>query len=131
MIPIRANFSGNVEQGLDKLEERIKQQVIRAAASKMSAVIADEVRSNAERHRKTGTLVNSIYRVYSPERSDDQVKTYRVSWNKRKAQHGHLLEYGTSRAPAYPFVRPAVSKLPDAIQAGLRRMAERLRELSK
>jgi HK97 gp10 family phage protein len=56
------------------------------------------------------------------------VKTYRISWNKRTAPHGHLLEYGTSRAPAKPFIRPAYDRIGEAIAAGKDAMRRRLSE---
>jgi HK97 gp10 family phage protein len=55
---------------------------------------------------------------------------YRVSWNKKKAPHGHLIEFGTSRTPAYPFIRPAFDHIGRAIKAGQERMSERLGEVT-
>jgi HK97 gp10 family phage protein len=92
----------------------------------MAKVTYDEVRANAAKNKKTGLLQSAIYRVYSPEKSTDDQKTYRVSWNKKKAPHGHLIEWGTSRAPAFPFVRPAFDHIQAAIDAGRARMAQRL-----
>jgi hypothetical protein len=41
-----------------------------------------------------GALKESIYQVYSKSRSNDHTKTYHVSWNAKKAPHGHLVEFG-------------------------------------
>ncbi|KQW97135.1 hypothetical protein ASC94_10110 [Massilia sp. Root418] len=111
--------------------EKVQKDVAMAGAAAMAKVVYDEARLNASRNRKTGLLQSAIYRAYSPEKSDGTLKLYRVSWNKRKAPHGHLIEFGTSRAPAYPFLRPAVSQLPEAVQQARAKMAEKLLELEQ
>lgn len=73
-----------------------------------------------------GTLKSSIYRVYSPEKSNEERKTYRISWNKKEAPYGSMVEFGTSRAPAHPFMRPAFGHINAAIAAGQNRMRQRL-----
>lgn len=55
-----------------------------------------------------GTLKNSIYMVYSKDNSEaGKSATFHVSWNHQKAPYGFMVENGTSRAPAHPFMRPA------------------------
>jgi len=54
-----------------------------------------------------GSLRNSIYQAYSKDGSGQKRATYHVSWNYRKAPYGHMVEFGTSRAPARSFLRPA------------------------
>lgn len=55
-----------------------------------------------------GTLKRAIYQVYSKDNSTQGVRAeYHVSWNKKRAPHGHLIEYETSRTAARPFVAPA------------------------
>lgn len=131
MLNIETKLSGDATAGLDKLEARVKDSIIFSGVAAMAKVIYDEVKLNASPPRmgkKTGNLENSIYRVYSPEKSSDGVKLYRVSWNRTKAPHGHLLEFGTSRAPAHPFLRPAFDHIQQAIKAGQARMKERMSE---
>lgn len=126
---IEAKLTGDLD--FSKLEKVVKDKVLFSGAATMAKVIADEVRLNASPPRigrKSGNLQASIYWVYSAERSTDDRKTYRVSWNKRKAPHGHLLEFGTSKMPAHPFLRPAFSRVNDAIKQAKERMAERLAE---
>lgn len=77
-----------------------------------------------------GTLREAIYRVYSRERSSGTAKTYRVSWNHKKAPYGFMVEFGTARAPAHPFMTPAFGHIREAIDAGKTRMAERLRDFT-
>lgn len=94
------------------------QKNIRPAAQAGAQVLYDEVHLRAPvaaRARKTksgrivepGALKASIYQVYSHDNSTDERATYHVSWNYKKAPHGHLVEFGTSRAPAHPFLRPS------------------------
>lgn len=116
---------------LRRYGDHVKEDVAMAGVAEMAVVIYDEVKINVAKHKKTGLLGSAIYRVYSPEKSVGALKLYRVSWNKRKAPHGHLLENGTSRAPAYPFMRPSLSRLPDAIRAGRARIAKELLERDK
>ena len=65
-----------------------------------------------------GALKRSIYQAYSADHSSAAVATYHVSWNARKAPHGHLIENGhwtktvgkhgplkPHWVPARPFIR--------------------------
>lgn len=63
------------------------------------------------------TLRNSIYHAYSRDNSGENHTTYHVSWNFKKAPYAYMVEYGTSRAAAHPFVRPAQDKFPQAVEA--------------
>lgn len=55
-----------------------------------------------------GNLRNAIYQVYSKDNSKENVRaTYHIAWNHRKAPYGFMVEFGTSRAAANPFLRPA------------------------
>lgn len=142
MIDIGVNLSGDIMSGLDNFEKAIKEQVILSGVAAMGKVIYDEVKLNTSGARKTGrpldppgvktgTLDRAIYRVYSPESSSDGRKVYKVSVNKRKAPHWYLVEFGSSRAPAHPYIRPAAAKIPEAIKAGQLRMTERMDEIGK
>lgn len=67
----------------------------RPAAQAASQVLYDEVKRNvATIPAKTGKLGQSIYQVYSQVNSGEGRATYHVSWNVRKAPHGHLVEFG-------------------------------------
>ena len=129
MIGISSNLSGNLSGDLDKFAKDVRDKVLFSGVAAMASVIYEAARTNAEANKKTGLLQSSIYRVYSPEKSTDESKMYRISWNKRTAPHGHLIEFGTSRAPAYPFMRPAFDRINEAIAAGKARMAESIDQL--
>jgi HK97 gp10 family phage protein len=137
MIDIEVKLSGDLSADLDRFAQSIQEKVLFAGVAAMANVIYEEVKLNVSGDRAgmpkvlTGNLRDSIYRVFSPERSSLYKKTYRISWNARKAPHGHLIEFGTSRAPAYPFVRPAFARVNDAIAAGQARMAEKFEEVTK
>lgn len=141
--------------GLDELRaklraygEAVKDEVAIEGAAGMARVIYDEVLINVpisnkphyfhgSMFKKNGTkylfnpgnLRDAIYRAYSPEKSSDTLKMYRVSWNYTKAPYGYMVEFGTARAPATPFIRPSLSRLDDAIAAGKVRMAIKLTEI--
>lgn len=115
----------------------------------------DGVRANvAKIPRKTGRLAESIYQAYSRDNSSPVHAVYHISWNARKAPHGHLIEFGHLQryqvvfdpktekfytrkdrplpkpvhVPAQPFVRPAEALIPQAQEAGRERFYEALRK---
>lgn len=126
MVEIGANLSGDITAGLDKLEAKIRGEVLLSGVAAMANVVYQEVLLNAGRHVKTGTLRDAVYRAYSPEKSDDVQQVYHVGVNRRKAPHFHFLEFGTSRQPATPIVRPALDHMGQAATAGTQRIKERL-----
>ena len=126
MIGISTKLSGNLEAGLDSLTAKVREKVLFSGVAAMAKVIYDDVQGNVP--VKSGLLKSAIYRTYSPEKSTADAKMYRVSWNKKKAAHGHLIEFGTSRSPAHPFIRPAFDRVQDAITAGKEAMANRMNE---
>lgn len=121
----------------------------RPAAQAGAQVLYEEVQRNVatRTRRKTGNLASSIYQVYSKSSSRPGFPVYHISWNYKKAPHGHLVEYGhlqrfeisfdpvtkrftthrdrplpqPKQVAARPFVRPAVSAFPRAEQAMLDR----------
>lgn len=148
MIGVNTQLTGDISGALDKFAKDIREQVLFSGVAAMAKVIYDEARAKApvstEGHWfhgtsfkingtkywfEPGSLKAAIYRVYSPEKSNDESKLYRISWNEKKAPYGFMVEFGTSRAPAHPFMRPAFDRVNDAIQAGKARMAERIKEL--
>jgi len=79
---------------LNALQEKL-QEAVRPSAQAGAQVFYDEVKSNvAALGTKTGNLNKSIYQVFAERFSGAAYATYYVSWNRKKAQHGHLVEYG-------------------------------------
>lgn len=116
----------------------------RPAAQAGAQVLYAAVQRNVARiKRKSGNLARSIYQAYSKDNSGPGRATYHISWNAKKAPHGHLVEYGhlqrfevthdpktghfithrdrplatPKQIPGNPFIRPAMSQLPAAQQA--------------
>lgn len=126
MLRTQSKLKGNLSADLARFEKHVQEKVTLSGVAAMAYVIYDQARENAEANKKSGTLHGAIYRRYAKEKSTDQRKTYQISWNRTKAPHGHLIEFGTSRAPAYPFLTPAFDRVKDAIKAGKDRMTEGL-----
>lgn len=80
--------------GMDELADGAE-AAARPAAQAGSQVLYDEVKRNVGAlGRKTGNLDASIYQVFSRDNSRAGVAQYHVSWNRKKAPHGHLVEFG-------------------------------------
>jgi HK97 gp10 family phage protein len=110
-----------------KFEQAIQDKVLLEGAAAAAKVFYDEAKINTSGVREhpkvvTGNLNGSIYRAYEKEASTAVIKLYRISWNHTKAPHGHLIEFGTSKAPAYPFLRPAYDRKDEAGKVGVARM---------
>lgn len=142
------------ERDMDNLAAECE-AAARPAAQAMAQVLYDAVKANVARLKpKTGKLAASIYQAYSKEKSSPGHPVYHVSWNARKAPHGHLVEFGhlqryeisfdkaTGRfithkdkplptprqVGARPFVRPAMAHFERAAQAGRQRYLQELAE---
>lgn len=125
---LRIKFDDKAAQGwLDDILETT-QEAVRPAAQAGSQVLYDEVVLRAPEGRvdqhmfhirgkvygpfEKGNLKRSIYQVFSEDNSAQagpgyQKATYHISWNRLKAPYGSMVENGTSRAAAHPFLRPA------------------------
>ncbi len=128
---------------LDRVAQECE-EAARVGAQAGAQVLYDEVKKNVDGlQRHTGNLARSIYQAYSEDNSRHGYAVYHVSWNARKAPHGHLVEYGhlqrykisfdpaTHRfvthkdkplipprlVAARPFVRPAMARAEDAMRA--------------
>lgn len=154
-----SSFSATFDvSALDAIVDGMKDdvaQALRPAAQAGAQLLYNEVRKNVGLiGRKTGNLQRSIYQVYSKDQSrQGQTETYHISWNARKAPHGHLVEYGHVQryttildhrtgkwitlknkplpAPkvvvARPFVRPAMAQFDRALQLAKDELFARLK----
>jgi HK97 gp10 family phage protein len=74
-----------------------------------------------------GSLKAAIYQAFSPSNSGDARATYHVSWNYKKAPYGHMVNNGTPRAAAKPFLSNAWdARIDDATKAAEERFDEGL-----
>ena len=146
-IRINADLSG-LNNLLGKLESRVN-DAVRPSAQAAAQVLYDDVKRNvAQIGRITGNLEKSIYQVYSKKRSGETKATYEVSYNRQKAPHGHLIEYGhiqkfkryigsdgnwytkkdspitPKQVGARPFIRPAITKFNIAMDAAKDKLIE-------
>lgn len=137
---ITTKLSGDFEKALDKLEAKVRQEVLFSGAAGMAQVIKDEVVLNLSRTTPgapgetpgmvTGTLRSAIYQAHDTRKTEPGVVVYKVSQNKGKAPHWHWLEYGNSRMAARPYMRPALSAMGRAVAEGLSRMKKRFKEVA-
>ena len=80
--------------GMDQLADGAE-AATRPAAQAGAQVFYDKVKANVTGlKRHTGNLARSIYQVYSRDNSGKAVAQYHISWNQKKAPHGHLVEFG-------------------------------------
>lgn len=139
--------------GLAKLAGPLRVSLARSMAVAGGKVIRDEARVRAP--KDDGTLSNAMYLAFKDARSSEKQAVYSVTWHKKKAPHGHLIEFGhwqpyvvvmtaagtyfttkTLRADgpkwisAKPFLRPALDAAGGrAREAMIARGRERLPEL--
>lgn len=145
--------------GLDNLGGPIRESLARRMAVSGGIVLRDEAKALAPKgvaeaqairqyggSLNPGALENAMYLALNETMTTDTIFTYTISWNSKKAPHGHLLEFGhwqpyvvvfteengwitlnvekdtPTRVPAYPFLGPAYeSKIHQALQAMLDR----------
>lgn len=109
--------TSGLDQYLDALAEEA-QAAVRPAAQAAAQVLYERVQLNVSMlGRKSGNLANSIYQVFSQERSTDGKAVYSVSWNHKKAPHGHLVEYGYLQR--YRYYQDAQGNVRPMVRAGM------------
>lgn len=137
---------------LDRLVGPARESLARSMAVAGGRVLRDEARLRAP-VGPSGNLSRAIYLAYRDRESSPAVARYQVTWNRRVAPHGHLVEFGywqpyvvvkingewvttktprlhAKQIPAYPFLRPAYeARGAAAIAAMLARGRERLPQL--
>jgi HK97 gp10 family phage protein len=117
-------------QSLTQLTTDIQQHAIRSAAYAASQIIYTEINIRVP-VGSTGNLKASLYQYHDTKLSVNGKHIYSIGPNKKKAPHWHLVEYGTSRMAARPFIRPTYdAKIDEAMRAAVARLHEKVRELS-
>lgn len=129
-------MDGDPVASLARFAEAIEQRVVRPAAHAGALVFYDRARELAplyvgpeKKGVKPGQLRAAIYRVFSEDRSSDDLKVYQISWNHTKAPHGYWMEYGNSRHGPKPFIRPAFDFYERALDASRKRARELTTEI--
>lgn len=148
---------------LDRLAGPLRVKLARSMGVAGGEVLRDEAQARAPRSPQGAAteigprvpLADAIYLAFRDSLSTDKQVQYTVTWNKSKAPHGHLIEFGHWRThvtykgsdgnwysdpkrllpspiwvPAYPFMRPAYdAAVGRAVQAMMERGRIRLPEL--
>lgn len=115
---------------LEQFASDIQEKALRPAAYAASKVIYAEMKIRAP-IGPTGNLHNSIYQYHDVKLSVDGKQIYAIGPNKKKAPHWHLLEYGTSRMAARPFIRPTYdAMIGKAMDAAYKRLHEKVKEIA-
>ncbi|WEL95526.1 capsid and scaffold [Xanthomonas phage vB_XooS_NR08] len=149
-LSIRSVDITGILAGLETVAEH-SSDVVRTMTYESAVAVRESAKAFV--NDETGKLRNNLYVAYSPEESVEGVQTYAVSWRKKAAPHGHLLEFGhwqthaaykgkdgewySSKValvnpkwiPAKPFLRPGYDsvamQIPDiARAAGAKKYAE-------
>ena len=96
---------------LNSLPDKLENKIIRAAVRKGANVVRDKARQNVP--KDTGNLQKSI--ITSGAKVSGKI-AFRVSLKQRKTKnskdpyYGRFVEFGTSKMPAKPFMRPALDE---------------------
>lgn len=87
--------TGGIRALMDQLGAKLD-EAARPAAQAMAQVVYERVKLNVSQLGKySGNLDSSIYQAFSQARTSAMgAPTYHISWNPRKAPHGHLVEDG-------------------------------------
>lgn len=91
ILQAKADVSG-VLAGLDKLSGEMATHLARSMCVAGGKVLRDEAKLLAP--VESGLLRSSIYLAYKDDKSTKNNVTYSVTWNSKKAPHGHLVEFG-------------------------------------
>lgn len=87
---------------LQDIEKRVD-AAVRPAAYAGIRVLYDRVRDNVETMltqaylppgKQRDVILNAVYHAFMDDYSSRKKKYYRVSWNRKKAPHAHLVEWG-------------------------------------
>lgn len=87
-------FDGSqVDAFLTKLQTpELRESLARRVGVAGGTEFRDEAQHRAP--KKSGKLASAIYLAYKEDLSGPSRVVYSVTWNSKKAPHGHLLEYG-------------------------------------
>lgn len=125
---IGISVSSDILEGLRRLEEGVKEKVLRSGARAGALVFYNEIRLRVP--FATGTIYESIYHWHDDKTSTPTRQTYATGPNKKKAPHWHWLEYGNVHTAAKPYIRPSFTgKQASALAAMNARMSVRMKEL--
>lgn len=118
---MKADFEINgmdvFEKNTEKLADSISHKNMGGSLFKRAEMLRDRIRDKAPLG-PTGNLKRSPMAKLMPERRNFPAVAI-AGIDRVIAPHAHLIEFGTSRAPAYPFLRPAVDEMKESILKGV------------
>lgn len=101
-------------EGIDELNKTITEMIkglnpdkVEPILNKGARIITNTAKKNIRRE-KTGNLKRGIKTKKLKPYAWNQPAPSIACVDRKIAPHGHLLEFGTSKMPAYPYLRPAV-----------------------
>lgn len=74
------------------VDPKLRESLARSMAVAGGKVLRDEAK--AQVRVESGRLRSAIYLAYREGKSTEKVVVYSVTWNSKKAPHGHLKEFG-------------------------------------
>lgn len=147
MIKTETRLAGDIEQALQQFAKAAQENIVRpgvqAAAevfyveAKLRCPVSEAPHMFHGTHQvygpySPGSLRDAIYQVYSKDRSRPGAPVYHVSWNHKKVPYGFMVEFGTSKQPGHPFIRPAFEAMKSAAgDAALVVMGQKMSEVAK
>jgi HK97 gp10 family phage protein len=121
-------LKGDIGAGLHKFAAELRAKAMRPAAYAAARVLYDEMALRVPTY--SGRLKDSIYHWHDDKKSGNGREVYAIGPNKRLAPHWHLVEYGTVKMVARPYIRPTFDGLIGwAMDAARSRLAEKMKEL--
>lgn len=133
------NFTMEVS-GLRELADKLRdmgpdlaRNALRAGVGQAARIIRDQAK--ATNPDDTGATDRALYAKLIKEKSGDHQATYYVgvrSRGKKSAWYWRLVEFGTAKMRARPFLRPAFeSKKNEAVEIIAKRIAARIKRFEK
>ena len=123
-----------VQRQMDRLTGREMRQAATASTRKMAQEFRRDMRARAP--KKTGNLRRHIkYQVRRARKFEGiwgRVGVLKGKSGKEYPFYAYFIEYGTSRMPARPFIRPAFdSRKGAAVKTGSREFVQFVRKVGK
>ena len=122
-----------LSKALKRLPGRVQKNVATGAIRAGASSIAKEAKKNLKPHKRTGEIEKSIAVVRRKSNDKNRIVFSVVPRSSKGGWKAHFLEFGTSKMPPIPFLRPAYeNKGPEAINEAKKYMQKRIpKEIEK
>lgn len=121
-MELKANLFGfkELEQALKKMPEAIAKKALEAGVKGAANAMRKEIRQDAP--VDSGSLKKNIQ--ITKNKHDKTGVSFMVA-PRRKVFYARMVEFGTSKMPAKPFIRPAFERSKEHIIQAMRRALEK------